>query len=133
MWTNIFVDSLVETHSIVDVIRRRIGIKGKYGIRVFPCVLKNILRDHCQFSQLLVSFVKGINQRRFFPELNANVSGNLEGGASQRVCGDNIPFVEPKPDSGIELTLNRVLARYLKHSLSMPLIRFVLFAVVLPL
>ena len=133
MWTNIFVDFLVESHGIVDVVWRRIGIKRKYGIRSFRAVLKKILRDHCQFSQLFASFVEGINQRRFFPELNANVSGNLEGGASQRVCGDNIPFVEPKPDSGIELTLNRVLARYLKHSLSMPLMRFVLFAVVLPL
>jgi hypothetical protein len=99
----------------------------------FRACLKKSCGIIASFPKLLASFVEGINQRRFFPELNANVSGNLEGGASQRVCGDNIPFVEPKPDGGIELTLNRVLARYLKHSLSMPLVRFVLFAVVLPL
>src|SRR5436190_969309 len=103
MWTNITVNPFVENRSVVNVIRRRIGIKWEYGIRVFPCVLKKILRNHCKFSQLLASFVEYIDQHRFFPEFHANISGNLESGASQCVYRDNVAIVEPKPDSSVQL------------------------------
>ena len=133
MRTDVFVNSLIKANSVKNVIWRRFGVEGKYCVRVFPCVLKKILRNHRQFSQLLISFVEDINHRRFFSELDANVSGNLESGTSQGVSGDDIPFVEPKPDSGIELTLYRVLARYLQHVLAMPLMALVLLAPVFPL
>ena len=132
MWTNIIVNSLVENRSVVDVVWRRIGIKGKYGVRVFPCVLEKILRKHCRFSQFLASFVEYINQHRLFPELHANITRNLESGTGKRVYRDDFAFVKPKPDSSIELTLDCVLARYLEHSLPMSAMAFVLLAPILP-
>ena len=57
----------------------------------------------------------------------------LESRTSKRVDGDNFAFLEPKPDSGVELTLDCILARYLWHSLAMPAMAIMFFASVFPL
>src|SRR5207237_1424492 len=53
--------------------------------------------------------------------------------AGERVYRHNFAFVEPKPYRDIELTFNRVLARYLGHFSAMPVMALVLLASVFPL
>ncbi len=113
MWTNVVVQFPVQNQSVVHVIRRQIRIEWKHGIGVFSRVLKKILRNHGGFSQVFAALIKQINQHRFFPDYRAYIAGYLERRTSERVYRHNIAFVEPKADSGIELTFNRVLARYL--------------------
>lgn len=117
MRADVVVNISVQNQGVIHVVRRAIRIERQNFVRVFSGVLKKVLRNHGHFSKLSATLVEQINQHGFFAKRSANVSCNLESGASERVYRHNVAFVEPQPDGGVELTLNSVLARYLRHSL----------------
>jgi hypothetical protein len=132
MGADVVVNLSVQNQSVVDVVRRPIRIKWQHGVGIFPSVLEKILGFHRSLSKFFAAFVEHINQHGFFPKLRANISRNFESGAGERMYGNNFAFVEPEPNGDAELTLNRVLARYLQNSLSMSAMTS-LFCAVFPL
>jgi hypothetical protein len=132
MRTDVVINFSVQNQGVVDVIWRQLRIEIKHCVRIGSSVLKKILRDHCCFAQFLAAFVENPNEQGFFSKSFAYVVDKLESRTGERVDGDYFAFVEPKPDSGVELTLNCVLAGYLWHALAMPAMTLMFFAPVFP-
>src|SRR6266446_3239094 len=132
MWADVVVNFPVQNQGVVHVIRRPTRIEVEHSVRIMACVLKKILGSHCSFTQRFVTLVEYINQHGFFTKLRADISSDLESGTCERVYRDDFAFVKPKPNRGIELTLNRVWARYLGHFSTMSAMTS-LFCAVLPL
>jgi hypothetical protein len=131
--THILINLPVTNQGIVNMIRRHARIEVEHGIRIVSCMLEKVLWNHSHLPQFLVSLIENTNQHGFLSTLFSYVMGKLESSTSKSVYRDNISFVEPKPDRGVELTLNCVLARYLWHSLSVPVMARMFLAPVLPL
>src|SRR5437762_2025841 len=130
MSADLIVNSFVSNQSVVNVIWRHAWIEWKYGIWVFTRVLKKVLRFHRLFCQRWITFIQFINQYgTWFSKRFRHVVRDLERRTSQRVYRHSVAFVEPKPDRGIELTLNRILARDCGHFSAMSAMASLLAAV----
>jgi hypothetical protein len=127
------INFTVKNQGIENVIGRPLWIEVENRVGIITCMFEKILRVHRYFAHLFVTLAKFCNQHgRRLIQGNCNVVSNLKSSTGERMNGHDFAVVKPKPDRGIELTLDCVLARYLQHYLSVPVVTS-LFTTVLPL